>query len=342
MNMQGHQGFVQDQQMLTWIRSTAEQYENEVMQETLSDTIYPELVQIYTGMNPNADILRTMVGQPGVGRMVPLANAGMDFPNVSQSMREISVGANSFVCGYMWTTEEIRKARYMGVNLEMDRVRLAYEVAEREKERFVCHGDEVQQWYGLFTHTYPDAMYLHIEDADGNTPANLNANVGFDGTFINGTTSKAIRDGGPWAIGDSHRAYTDISRMFVEMRQNSRDMLMADTLLMSVDKEAFLLEPYRVTDTGIMEKSVLEYLRMNNPYTAHTGMPMRIKTVYDLPHGTCVLYNSSMQTMRFILAEDLTFMGPQQWGYEIRFFGKLKLAGIQYLRPKNICYLRGI
>nr|MBF2753951.1 DUF2184 domain-containing protein [Gammaproteobacteria bacterium AqS3] len=151
--------------------------------------------------------------------------------------------------------------------------------------------------------------------------------------------------GGPWEKGNAHVAYTQICRMFTEMRQTSRDQLMADTLLISVDKEAFLHEPYRVdTDNGIglMSQSVLSYLRMNNPYTSHTGMPLRIKTVYDLPHGTCVLYNSSIKTMRFIIAQDLSFIGPQQYAYEYRWFGRIKVGGIQYICPKNIIYLRGI
>ena len=333
-------GQAMDQQMLTFLRSTAAQYESETLQVTLSNIMYPELVQVYTGMNPNADSIVTLVGLPGVGRMVPLANGGMDFPNVSNSYKEISAFASSFVCGYMWTLDEINKARYMGIPLERDRVGLAYEVAEREKERFVCFGDETQQWRGLFSNTDPNCIYL----TTGDDAQSIDITPDWDAT--NSVSHKPI-GGSAWSKGGSHEAYTQICRMFTEMRQTSRDNLMADTLLISVDKEAFLHEPYRVDLTGnnamgMMSNSVLSYLRMNNPYTSHTGIPLRIKTVYDLPHGTCILYNSSIKTMRFIIAQDLMFTGPQQYAYEFRWFGKIKVGGIQYLNPKNIVYLKGI
>ena len=328
-----HRAQALDQAALTWMESQAATIESQVRMEELAKVMYPELVSVDQSMDEASDVLVSYIARPGTGRMTPLAAGATDIPKTEVSYDRILREAYMSGISYGWDDDEVRKARRLGHNLLSDRVTTAFEVAEREKESVVLNGNADYGWTGLITNREKACLSI--------TAAN------------------------EWSAANTVQAVNDIRAAFYEIRSTTNKVMMPDTLLLPVSAESFLTSMIKdsATTTPI---PVIEYIRKYNPYTLMTGNPLMIKTINELSnagpegagsaneatgtdakakvtgHPMAVLYDSRPKVLRFLMPQDLTFIGPQRQAWTQTYYGRMKLGGVQIFHPKGICYISNI
>ena len=304
-----------DQASLTFVESQAAKIEARVRPEVMAKVRYPELVRMYTDIDPAHDSLVSYISRPGTGKMGLLSVLGHDQPQVDVEYDELSRKQYDWGVSYSYTDREIQRAMLVRTNLAADKVKAAYEVGERHKEDLVLNGSNLFGWNGLITNRNASCITMasHAE----------------------------------WATGDTTVPFETIRQAFNAVYAGSSMVEAPDTLLLPVKAATYLNTMIKV-DGSVTTMSVWEYIRRYNPYTQEFGRPLMMKMINELdragPSNTpmAVLYNSSVDVLRFVMAEDLNFMAPQREGYYQRFYGRMNTGGLQILRPKAICYITGI
>lgn len=309
-----------DRQSITFMNSEAARIESRVREEKLAKVRYPELLYVDTeAMDVGDDVLVTYVQRPGTGKMTPLAVGATDLPRVEVEYDQQTRTAKASGIAYGWDDQEVERAQKMQRNLSGDRIKAAYDVAEREKESVVLNGNTNYGWHGLIT----------------NRPTGSDA-------------FSTVASASPWAAGNSRLAYSTIKQAFTKIYADTNQVFMPDTLLLPVSAGTFLFEPMEDSSgNSMVGMSVMSYLRTNNPYTAMTGNPLMIKMINELdkadsdsPMG--LMYDSSEEVLRLIVAQDLTFTGPQRQAFNNMWYGRMKLGGVQIFHPKAFCTITGI
>ena len=301
-----------DQASLTFVESQAAKIESVVRPEVMAKVRYPELVRMYTDIDPAHDSLVSYISRPGTGKMALLANGAHDQPQVDVEYDEMNRKIYDWGVSYSYTDREIEKAMLVGQRLAADKVKAAYEVAERHKEDLVLNGSALFGWNGLITRRDSNCI-THASSA--------------------------------WSESDTTIPFETIRQAFNAVFAASNQVEVPDTLLLPVKASTFLFKMISVTTM-----SVWDYIQQNNPYTKMFGRPLMMKMINELDTAggsgaagpLAVLYNSSADVLRFILPEDLNFLAPQREGYYQRFYGRMNTGGLQILRPKAICYITGI
>ena len=316
-----------DQASVTWMESQAARIESRVRREMLAEIVYPELIYVDTELEGDDDSLVTYIERPGTGRMTPLAAGATDLPMTEVSFDKFSREAYTSGIAHGWDDDEIRRARRLGVPLKDGRVRAAYRIAEEHKEEAVLNGNEDYGWNGILRNR--DSACLSIE-ADN-----------------------------PWSADNTVASFDTIRHAFHLIRSGSNKILMPDTLLLPVSAESFLTSMIKDENTTTAIP-IWEYIEKFNPFTLMYKRPMNVRTVNQLStagpatgsavgsnskvtgHPMAVLYDSRPDILRFLLAEDLHFIGPQRRAWTQKYYGRMKIGGIQVFHPKAICYITNI
>lgn len=292
-----------------FMESQAAHIESRVRMIQYGSIQYPDLVGISREASPHADSI-VYYSYDGTGDMVDLANRGTDYPFVETQQDQHTVPIQWKGLAYDWSDREIGRAQLVGLPLSDRKVRVAFRIAEEEKERVVLEGQSDYGWDSLIKHS-----------------------------SITVDSPNAAWDG---ATGD--QIIDDVNDLLTAIYSGTNQVRIADTLLLPV-VQMTRLATLRLPDTNM---SVLEYLRKNNVYTLTTGNELMIRSVRQLATAgasnttRAMAYTRDMDVLRFHVPQELQFIEPQRQGARWIYHGHMVLGGLEIMEPNACRYLDGI
>ena len=274
---------------------------------------YPDLVGIDRAASPHADVI-TYYSYDGTGTMVDIANRATDYPFVETAQQQHNVDIHWKGLAYDWSDREIGRAMLVGLPLADRKVRVAFRIAEEEKERVVLEGDANKGWDSLINKVAPNA--IPIQNAAG-----------------------------VWTSRTADQIIEEINSLLTGIYSGTNQVRMADSLLLPVDQMTYLAST-RIPDTNM---TIGQFVRDNNIYTQLTGNPLMIRSVRQLNEiapsneDRAMAYVKDMDVVRFHVPQELQFIEPQRgpgpmWVY----YGHMVLGGLEIMEPNGCRYLDGI
>jgi hypothetical protein len=278
-----------------------------------ADIQYPALIPVDTSAHPFAKTV-TFYSSDKAGAAGWLNGNADDIPmaDVEMSQYESSIFTAGIGYGYGW--EEINQAQMLGVNLSADKAAAARRAAEEMIDRIALEGDSSKNMEGLFDHSAVTATGASNGDWNGGS-----------------TTPDQIIE--------------DVNDALTSIQSATNNISMADTLIMPYAKWNYIASK-RLTDTAM---TVLEFIRMNNVYTATTGSPLMIRAARKLDTAgvsstaRMIAYRRHPEVLKLHMPMPHRFLpvwqaGPLRW--EIP--GVLRLGGLDVRLPKEISYVDGL
>ena len=307
------------QQRLTFMESQAAHIESRVRMIQYGSIQHPALVGISREASPHADSI-VYYSFDGTGDMIDLANRGNDYPLVQLLEEQHTVSIQWKGLAYDWSDREIGRALLVGQSLSDRKVRLAFRIAEEEKERIFLNGDSNYGWDGMVNH--------------GSIPRQ--------------------RGAGDWAAADDTAIFNEVNTLIGGAWEETNQVRICDTLLLPVSSFVALGRPMG----NDANQSVMEYIRKYNPYTALTGNPLMIRTLRQLdeagddradltageriPGKRAIAYPRDMDVLRYHIPQELQFIEPQRVGTNWIYHGTLVLGGLEIMEPRAMRYLDNI
>ena len=300
------------QQRLAFVESQAAHIEPEARMIRHGSIQYSRLVGISREASPHADSI-VYYSYDGTGEMIDIANRGNDFPLVQLLEEQHTVPIQHKGLAYDWSDREIGRAMLVGTPLSDRKVRLSFRIAEEEKERVWLTGDANQGWDGMIN----------------------NSNIPDD------TTDS-------WDSASDEEIFNDVNDLIGGGWEETNQVRIADTLLLPVAKFVTLHRP--MGDNA--SRSIMAYIKENNPYTSETGNELTVRTVRQLkgagqeinsmPSDRAVAYPRDMDVLRFHVPQELQFIEPQRVGMTWIYHGTMVLGGLEIMEPSSCRYLDGI
>lgn len=294
------------QRVLQFVQSQAAHIESRVRLIEYGHIQYPEFVSISRDASPYADSI-VYYSSDGSGRMSDISNTATDFPFLSVTEDQHTVGIHWKGLAYGWTIREAGRAMQLGMPLQDRQVKVAFRVAEEEKERVVLLGDADKGWDGL----------------------------------INNTSVTSAVASATWEGASAADIFDDINNLLSGTWIDTTQVRIANTLLLPVKQFTLLQKP--MGDNA--DKSIMDYVAKFNIYTATTGKPLMIRSVRQLSTaGTgsttrAVAYPRDSNVLRFHVPQELQFMDPQLTGVSWVYYGTMVLGGLEIMEPTAMRYL---
>ena len=291
--------------------SQAAHIESKIRLIKYSEIQYPELLGIDRSASPYADTI-TYFSSDGTGTMIDISNKGNDFPFVDESLAQHNVDVYWKGLAYGWSDQELGRAMLLGQSLSDRKTRIAFRVAEEEKERVALMGDSDKGWDSLLN--APSTQVTHV------------------------TAAKT------WASANDEEIFNDVNNMIGGIYGTTKKVRIADTLLLPVAQFVLLSRPMG----NDASKSIMEYIKKYNPYTAKTGRDLMIKAINELDGigasnaDRAVAYSRDMEVVRYHIPQELTFTEPQRVAVSWNYYGTMVLAGVEIMEPGAFRYLNGI
>lgn len=285
--------------------------EREVNQIEYPDVNYAELIPLDFSGGEWAKSVTYFSGDK-YGKADWINGNADDIPMAGTTMTKHETQVYTAGIGYGWGLEEISQAVMLGRNLPADDAVAARRAYEEMVYRTLLFGDASKNFTGLF-------------NAPGVTAATAAA------TWDNATPDQIIADANNMLIGQ----FT--GTLFTSM---------ADTLLLPYDRFLKLASTPRSNES---DTSILTWYLANNPYTALTGRPLRIRGVQGLQTagagGThrAVAYRRDPNVVKAHIPMPHRFLpvyqaGPLRWEVP----GIFRLGGTDVRRPLDVSYLDAI
>ena len=235
-----------------------------------------------------------------------------DIPMAGTTMTKHETQVYTAGIGYGWGLEEISQAVMLGRNLPADDAVAARRAYEEMVYRTLLFGDASKNFTGLF-------------NAPGVTAATAAAT---------------------WDTATPDPIIADMNNMLIGQFTGTLFTSMADTLLLPYDRFLTLASTPRSNES---DTSILTWYLANNPYTALTGRPLRIRGVQGLQTagagGThrAVAYRRDPNVVKAHIPMPHRFLpvyqaGPIRWEVP----GIFRLGGTDVRRPLDVSYLDAI
>lgn len=235
-----------------------------------------------------------------------------DIPMAGTTMTKHETQVYTAGIGYGWGLEEISQAVMLGRNLPADDAVAARRAYEEMVYRTLLFGDASKNFTGLF-------------NAPGVTAATAAAT---------------------WDTATPDQIIADMNNMLIGQFTGTLFTSMADTLLLPYDRFLTLASTPRSNES---DTSILTWYLANNPYTALTGRPLRIRGVQGLQTagagGThrAVAYRRDPNVVKAHIPMPHRFLpvyqaGPIRWEVP----GIFRLGGTDVRRPLDVSYLDAI
>ena len=302
------------QQRFTYMESQAAHIESEARMIQHGSIQYPGLVGISREASPHADSI-VYYSYDGTGEMVDLANRGNDYPLVQVNQQQHTVPIQWKGLAYDWSDREIGRAMLLGLPLSDRKVRMAFRIAEEEKDRVFLNGNATQGWDGILN--------------------------------TSGIPTQA--SGGDWGAASDETIFNEVNTMIGGAWEGTNQVRLCNMLLLPVSSFVSLSRPMG----NDANRSVFEYIMANNPYTMATGRRLQIKTLRQLSTAAtiagsvtttkrAIAYPMDMSVIRMHVPQELQFIEPQRVGTTWIYHGALVLAGLEIMEPNACRYLDGI
>lgn len=299
------------QAAMGFVISQTSHIESAVYNMRYADIQYPQLIPVDTSAHPFAKTI-TFFSQDKAGAAEWLNGNADDVPmaDTERSQFESAIYTAGIGYGYGW--EEINQAQMLGMNLAADKAAAARRAYEEFVDRVALEGD---------------------------------TSKGFEGLFDHSSVTAAAAPTGDWGTATGDQILADINAALTGITAATNYVAMGDTLILPYAKME-LIASTRLGDTTM---TILEFIRMNNVYTAMTGSPLMIRAARKLDDAgvsataRLVAYRRSPEVMKLHIPMPHRFLpvfqsGPMRWDVP----GVFRLGGLDIRLPSEVRYLDGI
>lgn len=247
-----------------------------------------------------------------VGEAKVIAGRGDDVPmaNITRSKFENSVSMGGI--GYSFSLEEVGQAMMLGMNLDA----MGADSANFSAQKFI-----------------DNVAYLGDSTMAG-SPQGL----------YNTSTITAATATGAWASLTPTQILADVNTLLGGVYTSSLGIEVADTLKLPLAVFSYLASTPVSTNNNT---TILEFLRINNIYTAQSGQPLNISADYRLVTAYCganraVAYAKDPDVLKLHLPMPMRFLPVQTEGLDYVVPGMFRLAGLDIRRPGAVRYMDGV
>lgn len=299
------------QAALGFLISQTAHIEQSVYQVRYADIQYPELIPVDTSADPFAKTV-TYFSADKAGLADWINGNADDIPmaDVEHTQFETSVQTAGIGYGYGW--EELNQARSLGIALSNDKAMAARRAAEEMVDRIALTGDTNKGYQGLFDHS--------------DVPAN-----------------GAIT--GDWTTATPDQIIADINDCLTNVQAQTNNVILADTLLLPFVRWNTIAST-RITGTTM---TILEFIRLNNVYTAQTGRPLTIRATRGLDTAgvsgvaRMIGYRRNPEVLKLHMPMPHRFLPVYQTG-ALRWDvpGVMRFGGLDIRLPNEVTYTDGI
>jgi hypothetical protein len=259
----------------------------------------------------------TYFSMNGAGKARWISGNGKDVPVVGTSMEKHETSVYTAGIGYSFGYEEVNHARMAGVSLESEMASYARRASEELIYNAAFEGDSEKNMEGLFSYT----------------------GVPTESTPADGASSSAL-----WSAKTPDQILRDINKLLIGMASATRQIEMADTLIMPIERFQSLAS-VRLTDTSM---TILEWIRSNNVYTATTGAALTIRGMRNLltkgagSTARMIAYRRSPEVLKMHVPMPHMFLPLQVEGLQFTIPGIFRLGGLDIRLPYAVRYMDGI
>lgn len=285
--------------------------EREVNQIEYPDVNYAELIPLdFTGGEWAKSV--TYFSGDKYGKADWINGNSDDVPMAGTTMTKHETQVYTAGIGYGWGLEEISQAVMLGRNLPGDDAVAARRAYEEMVYRTLLFGDASKNFTGLF-----------------NAPGVPVATAPTD-----------------WLTATPDQIIEQLNNMLIGQFTGTLFTSMADTVLLPYDRFLRLASTPRSAES---DTSILTWYLANNPYTALTGRPLRIRGIQGLQTAgagathRAVAYRRDPNVVKAHIPMPHRFLpvyqaGPLRWEVP----GIFRLGGTDVRRPLDVSYLDGI
>lgn len=309
---------VDAQQALGFLQSQTASIEAQVYEIQYPDIQYPSLIPVDTSANQWATSVE-FYSLDKVGQAQWFDHQAKDVPIADANREQHSHPLYMAAIGYRYTLQELGQAMMIpGMNLSADKASAARRAYEEFLDGLALRGSTAKGWDGLI-----------------------------NSSLITPVTAAATGTGGStaWADKSGDQIIADVNAALTGVYTGSLTVEMADTVALPVS-EYTRLSTQRLGDTNM---TLLQFLAMNNTYTAMTGAPLTIRAIRGLEDagqggtGRMVVYRRDPQVLKFHLPMPHQFQPVWQTGplvFDVP--GIFRTGGLEIRRPGAMRYVDGI
>lgn len=306
------------QDALQFLIAQATYIESQVYEIPYPDIRYRGLIPIDTSAGEWAPSV-TFFSTDGVGRARWFNGGAQDLPHAELIRAKYESSIRMAGAAYSYDLAELGQAALLGRNLSTDKANVVRRVSEEFIDNVAMFGD---------------------------------ANVGFAGLVnnatVSATTAPATGTAGAtaWASKTAPLILADINAALLAPYTATNTVETADTLLLPIADFALISStPFN----AYSEKTILQYIKEANVYTARTGQPLTIEGVYGLDTagagGTArmVVYRKDPMVVKMHMPMPLKFFPPWQTGpIQFEVPAIFRFGGVDIRRPGAFRYVDGI
>lgn len=303
------------QQAFGFLVSQTAHIETEVYKTQYPDYDYASLIPVDSSANEWAKVV-TFFSMDSVGAAQWQSGSAFDIPFADVERAKYDHSIHMAAIGYQYNLEEINTARLAQMNLTSDKA----DAARMSYEQF---------------------MYSLV--FDGNTEKNMDGVLDYTGVTATNAAADGTSSSTYWAAKTPAQIIRDFNIPLTGIYEGTNTVEMADTVLLPVGVLNYLAYT-PLNDTT--DKTLLEFLRMNNVYTATTGQPLTIRANRKLgtkaagSTGRMVAYKRDPKVVKLHLPMPHRFLPVWQNG-PMNFVipGIFRTGGVEVRRPKAMRYL---
>lgn len=303
--------YITDQSALGFLLSQTSIIEQGVNQIEYPDVNYAELIPLDFSGGEWAKSVTYFSGDK-YGQAKWINGNSDDVPLAGTTMTKNETQVYTAGIGYGWGLEEISQAVMLGRDLPGDDARAARRAYEEFTYKTLLFGDATKNFTGLF-----NAPLVPV----ANAPA-------------------------LWTASTPDAIIKQLNDLLVGQFTGTLFTSMADTILLPYDRFLYLSSTPRSAES---DTSILSWYLANNPYTALTGRPLRIRGVQGLQAAgagdthRAVAYRRDPNVVKAHIPMPHRFLevykaGPLRWEVP----GIFRIGGTDVRRPLDMSYLDNI
>ncbi|WP_022697920.1 DUF2184 domain-containing protein [Euryhalocaulis caribicus] len=307
------------QSALGFLTRQAAHIEPTVYQKKYPSFDYTQLIDVDTSAGDWAQSIE-FYSSDKLGQAEWFNHLADDVPRADAQYQKHTHAVEMAAIGYGYSLQEIGYAQRLGINLTTDRADAARMAYEKFVYDVAIRGDSAKGWTGL------------TNDASVNA-----ANVAADGS----ASSRLWTDKTPVQI------LRDVNEALTAVYEGSLQVEMANTVLLPISAYTYIATQPMSSDYP--NKTILQFIKETNIYTAETGQPLTVRGLRGLEDdgatntGRMIVYRKDPQVVKLHLPVPLRFLPVWQTGpMKFEVPGYFRLGGVEIRLPGAVRYRDGI
>lgn len=283
--------------------------EAKVYESKYRKIVYPEFVPVDTSAPEWIDQV-DYISYDSVGVSGFTSENAADAQEVtlqtSKSTIPVFYGKNA----YSYSLRELQKSQQLKLPLDSTKAQKAYRAFEEGAQRVAFKGDAARGITGLFN----NAAIVTAKET-----STLN-----------------------WATATGQQIVTDMNNMLIKVYQESSQTHLPNRLVLPFKRFAYISNTQM---TDLVNKTILEYFKENNLYTAITNEPLDIKQNLEIQTAGAEAGGDRMMAYE-LNDENLTMQMPMPWkslapeveGTRIKVISQYVYGGVEFRYEKSAAY----